>query len=153
MKCNPYKYIRIYKHYHYFNNFLQVYLKDEITKFGNSRRRIDDNLPIVQARKRKKTDQKSSSTTIPMKSSLMWGLAKYLPERPQSEDDHSIHMHKEWMINESKKLNFNFESLQHRLNATFTDRRKLIISERASFMEIIEQYPALTLHNQVIFWA
>jgi len=81
----------------------------------------------------------------------MFGLAKYLPERPISEDNHSVEMHKEWMANEANKSVYNFESLQQRINATFADRRRLIVKERASISTILEQYPALTLHKQVIF--
>ena len=79
----------------------QVYWKDKImTKFGNSRRRSDENLPEVLARKRKRQDT-ATTPAINVNSPLMFGLAKYLPERPESEDDHSIKMHKEWMSNEA----------------------------------------------------
>ena len=118
-----------------------------MVKFGNSRRRIDVNLPEVVARKRTKVEKNKD---LPSKSPLMWGLAKYLPGRQSSEDDQSIAMHLEWLKNESKKVSYNADAIKARMDITFGDRRELIVTQGAPIKQIIETYPALTLHNQVM---
>lgn len=70
-------------------------------------------------------------------------MANYLPHRLASEDDASISIHFMWMKNEEKKKP-NYQRVEEAMQATFADKRKLIITEAATVTEVKEVYPWLS---------
>ncbi|KAJ8017809.1 Sterile alpha motif domain-containing protein 3 [Holothuria leucospilota] len=111
-------------------------------KFSNARKREDRSIPVVKARKRKATPSTLSQPTS-KHAAPQWGMVNYLPQIPESEDDASIKIHKEWMQQEWGKKKSNYARVADSMTATLSDRRRLVVTEGASLAQVKEQYPWL----------
>lgn len=116
-------------------------------KFANTRKREDSNIPVVKSRKRKM--QNLPSQPPKKQAAPQWGMANYLPSRPDSEDDASIKIHLEWMQQEEKKKKPNYQRVEEAMVATFADRRKLIVTDAATVQKVREVYPWLFKEDEV----
>lgn len=74
---------------------------------------------------------------------IIWGLANYLPVRPEGEDDDSILRHEAALKAEMLKRHPDHGRLDRLMMLTFSDRRNFIINENPLVCDIKEKYPAL----------
>lgn len=106
-------------------------------RFQNDRNRRDKNIPMK--RKLSKDDVPSQRKG----KAIIWGLANYLPVRPEGEDDDSILRHEAALKTEMVKRHPDHGRLDRLMALTFSDRRNFIINENPLVCEIKEKYPAL----------
>ena len=104
-------------------------------KFQNTRRRHRQDLPEVQAKKKKNNPADSGSTNSVKTSKLVtdkvvpqWGMAYYMPERPPSEDEGTTAKHIKWLQLESKKRQPDFRQVGLLMQKTLADRRDWIVN-------------------------
>lgn len=112
------------------------------------RKREDQDIPVVKARKRKATT--TAQTVAPQKNAVpQWGMANYLPSRRASEDDASVELHIEWMQQELRKKKPNYQRVEVSLVATLADRRRWIVLKGALASEVKELYPWIFKEDEV----
>jgi len=113
-------------------------------KVLNTRKRRDRSIPCVAATimKRKETNLSNCKTTP------AFGLPNYLPEN-STEDETSLNLHKALMKKEVNRVNCSPRKMQASMEATFADRRQLIVSKERPLVEIRTEYPALFKPKEV----
>ena len=113
-------------------------------RFQNDRRRKDFNVIARRRLHAKDVDEAS-----PAKKRCMWGLPRYLCERPVGEDDASIKSHMLTMADEKSKRKPDQAKLDRLMEATFADRREFIVKRCPMVKEVLDTYPVLTMENEV----
>ena len=80
-----------------------------------------------------------------------WGLGKYLPEPPVSEDETSTNMHVQALKREFRKTGPDVDmfSVDQKMALTFSYRRKLVVNEKISVADLTETFPWLKLRCEV----
>ena len=81
--------------------------------------------------------------------SFTWGLSRYLPKIPVTEDETSLDIHMKWLQREHKKTEPDYENVNIKMEITFPLRRKLIVEDKMSVQELVELYPWLTSRHEV----
>lgn len=119
-------------------------------KWQNERKFKDKNLPEVIAKKRKPVLQQQNLNLPKEQVKLTWGMANFLPAPLASEDDTSIQLHKEWLKDEFKKSNQNFNVVDLKMDITFPTRRREIVTENMDTNALLQEYPFLKDRRQVI---
>lgn len=71
----------------------------------------------------------------------------FLPNFPKGED--KLTLKNSWLKNEIKKGSANGLSVNHRMNQTFSLRRKEIVKEQPSAKQMLEHWPPLFCKQQV----
>lgn len=122
-------------------------------KFQNTRKRYHQDLPEVQAKKKKnlthsgstKGIKTSKAVPVPDKVVPQWGMAYYMPERPSSEDEGTTAKHIKWLQLESKKRQPDFHQVALLMQKTLADRRDWIVNTepRPKVGAVKEMYPWL----------
>jgi len=132
---------------------LQEFWKDKlIFKFGNARKRLDRDHPEVQARTKKnpsKSEQNSTNKDEP--DMFVWGLAKYLPPLPVSEDSTSQQCNIDWLKREYRKTSSDIDiyNINKKMHLTFSLRRKKIVEDKIGIKELLETFPWLQSRQEV----
>lgn len=93
-----------------------------------------------------KNNKGSEIQPVPLK--LRRGGINWEPPFPEGEDELSLKRHKEWLQNEAKRRNPDWEKVEKRMKLTFPDRRKLM-NQKIELAEVRAQYPALFNFQQV----
>lgn len=78
-----------------------------------------------------------------------WGMARYCPDLPTSEDETTLKGHKEWLKKEFLKTVPDVSTVDLKMDLTFAKRRMLIVKEQAPVCDVIGEYPWLKNHRQV----
>ncbi|RXG51756.1 Sterile alpha motif domain-containing protein 3, partial [Armadillidium vulgare] len=130
--------------------------KKSITQhFRNVRDRIDvRNLPAIhqeqlRGKKRKRCLEENTETLISKRQAL-WGLKHYLPERAAGETDETIQEHIEFLKKEKNRLHPDLGKVTASMLATFGDRRKLIIINHNTVVDVLKTYPWLQDEQELV---
>ncbi|XP_071173906.1 sterile alpha motif domain-containing protein 3-like isoform X2 [Mytilus edulis] len=123
--------------------------KDKVLyKFGNARKLLDKNHPDVKLRKKKViTEEKKSEGN---KNNFTWGLGRYLPDIPDTEDETSLDIHTKWLQREYKKTDQDLENVNRKMDLTFPYRRRQIVEDKISVRDLVELYPWLTSRHELL---
>ncbi|XP_056327522.1 uncharacterized protein LOC130240126 [Danio aesculapii] len=73
----------------------------------------------------------------------------FLPDNPVGQTVHSLEMEKDALKEEMKKKNFSRASIDSKMDLTFSLRRKEIVEEEPPVSDVLKQWPALFLEDQV----
>jgi len=114
--------------------------------FQNSRARRDCKLTVVCNRKRTASDR---SVFRPVVSCAFYGVKHYLPSRQPGETDDTVAAMIKRMDDESRKWKPNKGRIAELMDATFADRRQLIVVEKAPVERIKDTYPCLFNEDEV----
>ena len=125
----------------------------------NTRKRRDRNLHVVQAAIAKRRlclekvhqnrgiqhhgTEEQKDGAVAQKRTSAYGIPNYLSVRPAAEDDVTIKKHLDIIKRESLKKNKDYRIVEISMNATFADRRKLIVTENCSIEHLLIEYPLL----------
>ncbi|XP_018019454.1 sterile alpha motif domain-containing protein 3-like [Hyalella azteca] len=124
-------------------------------KARNSRQRRDRHVPCVVAlRSKKKFNPPDDETTTVSENDVPTSTpatkaANLMPVKFTEEDVISAQRHRSSMFDELKKASPNQEVLEKAMSLTFSDRRRMIITEKATVAQIAEMYPVLFNANQI----
>lgn len=129
----------------------RVYWKEKLKyKWGNERKSRDKHVPEVMARKRKRQNNTGESSQTGRNVKLTWGMANFLPNQPESEDDAAVELHKQWLQQEYIKTEQIPALVDLKMNLTFPARRKAVVTELVPPEELLLQYPFLKEREQII---
>jgi len=93
---------------------------------------------------------KSSQPKLPAQLTL-FGIANYLPQRPEGETDNTIEAVVNKMKQEHKKLKQNRMRIGEMMDVTFADRRKMVVEDKAAVEDIQLRFPCLFSEDEVYF--
>jgi len=113
--------------------------------FQNARSRRDKCVDIVIRHKRPSVKR----ATLPSKSVGLFGIANYLPQRASGDTDDTISDMMKVMCDESRRLKPNLGRIDHLMNQTFPDRRKVIACTGIDTLALKEKFPCLFTLEQV----
>jgi len=82
-------------------------------------------------------------------SCAFYGVKHYLPSRQPGETDDTVAVMIKRMADESRKWKPNRSRIAELMDATFADRRQLIVVEKAPVDRIKEVYPCLFNEDEV----
>ena len=114
------------------------------------RKRRDRDVPIVAATRLNKVS--NSKDSLKKKCGFQgYGLPNYLPESSPSEDATSVERHKALLAKQfsKPKAHQNTRIIDASMEATFNDRRLIIVQKGYSLVEIRQQYACLFDCHQV----
>ena len=117
--------------------------------FQNCRARRDCKLTVVCNRKRNKRSATDHSLCRPEVSCAFYGVKHYLPSRQPGETDDTVAAMIKRMDDESRKWKPNRSCIAELMDATFADRRQLIVVEKAPVERIKSTYPCLFNEDEV----
>lgn len=138
--------------------FLQALWRKRLRqKFQNTRRRKEASLDVVQEHK-SKFGYPKSSTVQPMKMTMssanaeMYGILRYLPEKPSSEDEESTKRHVQWLKEATKsRKQADNDKVTKLMDLTLYKRREMMVRQNASPAQILEEFPWLRAGPTEIF--
>lgn len=119
----------------------------------NMRKRRDRDVPCVMNSRAKRAavlaGPAGTGIAVRPKSSPAFGLPNYHPLKPDTEDDASTMKHRELLMKESSKTQWNARVVDASMKLTFYDRRVRIVENGQSIQTIKETYPCLFDCHQV----
>ena len=112
--------------------------------FKNNRKRKYKDVKEVVERKKKVVEKKTITKNI-------WGVPNFLPPPAEGEDDRTIELHRERLVEQYRKnvLKRNINSINVSMSKSFPARRKLIVQDITPIMDLLEMYPILHDFEQV----
>ncbi|XP_071086230.1 sterile alpha motif domain-containing protein 3-like [Haliotis cracherodii] len=131
-------------------HLVRVYWREKLKqKWGNERKVRDRDRPEVQARTRKRKSEPSEEPAS-KRVNLTWGLANFLPPPLPSEDSESIEAHVDWLQREFKKTAPCMPKVYLKMNLTFPERRRNVITQGLGVGDLLLKYPWLHQREQLL---